>query len=341
VTGHHGTTIAAAAHDGPACAVAPTGTGAPDVPAAAAERLAWLEARVAELTEALAVARHQLEEHDGRPDLRQAQKLESVGQLAAGVAHEINTPIQFIGDSSHFLAGVIDDLLHLVDEHRAFRDACEAELPPAQRRLRAAALAQLEDEVDLPFLREEGPAAVTRTLEGVRRVSSIVAALRQFAHPGHGALEPTDLNKVVETTLVVASNEYRYVADVHCELGDLPPVTADRDDLGQMVLNLVVNASHAIGDRSDGRRGTITVRTAAVGDDVVLEVEDTGVGIDPAISGRIYDPFFTTKEPGRGTGQGLSIISSIVRRHQGRIGFRTAPGRGTCFRVHLPKDGPR
>lgn len=267
-------------------------------------------------------------------ELRQAQRLESVGQLAAGVAHEINTPIQFIGDSVHFIGDVVTDLLELVDGYAELRAAI-AGLPDLAER--CDALADLEAGMDLEFAREEAPAAIDRTIQGVRRVSAIVAALKQFAHPGQGDLRAVDLNTVVKNTIVVAANEYKYVADVETDLEhDLPPILGDQGDLGQVVLNMVVNASHAIADRGDGTRGTITLRTSSDDQWVELRISDTGCGIPDHVAERIFDPFFTTKEVGRGTGQGLAISRTIVvERHNGRLEFETEPGVGTTFIISL------
>lgn len=266
---------------------------------------------------------------------RHAQKLESIGQLAAGVAHEINTPVQFIGDSTRFLGDVLEDLLALIDAQRRL---CELARRGDPVDAALAEVAELEEVADLEFVRDEAPRAVERTVHGVRRVSEIVAALKQFAHPGTGAAAACQLDEIARTTLVVASNEYRYVADVVTDLQAVPAVLADAGDLSQAVLNLVVNAAHAIADRGDDQRGRIDVRTRVEGHDVVLEVADTGTGIPAEILERIFDPFFTTKEVGRGTGQGLAIVRSLVDRHRGTVEVDTEPGVGTTFRIRLPRE---
>ena len=267
-------------------------------------------------------------------DLRQAQKMEGIGQLAAGVAHEINTPVQFIGDSTRFLGDVLGDLMSLLEEYQLLRAACTADPRFAER---CEHLVDLEQEADLDLMRAEAPAAVERTIGGVQRVSRIVAALKQFAHPSAGTAEPVDLNQIIETTLVVARNEYRYVADVDSDLGEIPDVIGDHGDLSQVVLNLVVNAAHAIADRGDDERGSITIRTARSATAVEFSISDTGTGIPEAIIDRVFDPFFTTKEVGRGTGQGLAIVRSIVvDRHHGSIDIATEPGAGTTFTISFP-----
>ncbi|MFG1610344.1 sensor histidine kinase [Actinoplanes sp. NPDC049265] len=243
-------------------------------------------------------------------ELRHAQKLESVGRLAAGVAHEINTPIQFIGDNVRFLDDAFAELLAVLDSPSA--------------------------EIDIDFLRAEVPAAVRQTLEGVDRVAAIVRAMKAFGHPGAEVKAPADINEIVGNTLVVAAGEVRYVADVETELGELPLVSCHAGDIAQTVLNLVVNAAHAIEAAGRGR-GTIRVVTCREGDEVVIEVADTGTGVPAEVSDKIFDPFFTTKEVGRGTGQGLSLARSlVVDRHQGSLTFRTEAGAGSVFSVRLP-----
>jgi len=280
-------------------------------------------------------------------ELRQAQRLEAIGQLAAGVAHEINTPIQFVGDSARFLGDVFDDLFGLL--------GCYAELKAQAEAAGLAGAATAVDarvaEIDLAFLVDEAPRAVERTLEGVNRIATIVKALKQFSHPGGENMAPTDLNELIETTLVVARNEYKYVADVHTDLAPLPDVTCHRGDIASVLLNLVVNAAHALTDRFGGtdQRGEIVIRSRLddEGAGVVVEVADTGGGIPATIRDRVFEPFFTTKEVGKGTGQGLAIAHSVVvAKHHGRISFEVDdtlpaddPRAGTTFRVWLPVDG--
>jgi PAS domain S-box-containing protein len=272
-------------------------------------------------------------------DLRLAQKLEAVGQLAAGIAHEINTPTQFVGDTVRFLGDAFGDLAELLVAYEDLLVAAERGPLPSGlvARVRAA-----EDRADLDYLRARVPGAVERAEDGVQRVATIVRAMRDFAHPPTAQMAPVDLNAALRSTLVVASNEYKYVADLETELGELPPVVCDGGDMNQVFLNLVVNAAHAIVDanRATARRGTIRVRTVAEGDHVQVSVSDTGTGIAPEVADRIYDPFFTTKEVGRGTGQGLAIARQIVvERHGGTITFDTHRGRGTTFHVRLPIAG--
>ncbi len=271
-------------------------------------------------------------------ELRQAQKLESVGRLAAGVAHEINTPIQYVSDNVEFLRTATGRLFGLLDRHREVaRRAITREDDGA-----VAALEEAERKARLPYLSENVPAAIDAALEGLQRVSEIVRSMKAFAHPDQGEMAAIDLNQAIRNTLTVARNEYKYVADLDLDLGDLPPVTCLSGEINQVVLNLVVNAAHAIGDvvGDSGNRGTITVRTRVEGDHVIITIGDTGGGIPEAIRHRLFDPFFTTKAVGKGTGQGLAIARAVVvDKHGGRLSFETDVGKGTTFFVALPTAG--
>lgn len=270
-------------------------------------------------------------------ELRLAQKLEAVGQLAAGIAHEINTPIQYIGDNVHFLQTGFEDLQSLVNRYRETLAALPVQLPDQVALI--AALHETEEIIDLDYLRENAPPAFERTLEGIGHVTSIVRAMKEFAHPDQREKSENDLNKAILNTLIVARNEYKYVADVKTHLSELPLVSCYLSDLNQVFLNLVVNAAHAITDvvRNSGQRGRITIATRQDGDQVEITITDTGGGIPDAIRNRVYDPFFTTKPVGKGTGQGLAIARSIVvDKHQGTLLFDSTPGRGTVFYVRLP-----
>lgn len=272
-------------------------------------------------------------------ELRLAQKLESVGRLAAGVAHEINTPIQYVGDSLHFLRSVFDDLIRLVDDCRAALDEQEitAEMTALKQRLLDAA-----QSVDLPFLRDEAPKAFARTFDGVDRVAGIVRAMKEFSHPDATEFSTADINHALHSTLTVATNEYKYIATVQTEFDpDLPPVKCNIGELNQVFLNLIVNAAHAIHDADrDVSQGKIRIATMRAGDDVEITVTDNGCGIPQEHLDKIYDPFFTTKEVGRGTGQGLAITHSIiVDKHGGSVEVISEPGVGTTFKISLPITG--
>ncbi len=290
----------------------------------------WLVVAFLDLTE-----RKRLE-----AQLQQAQKLEAVGQLAAGIAHEINTPIQFVGDSVRFLQDGFGAMRGLLD---AYRDAALQEAHRAGRAEVVRALADKEEEADLAYLEENVPAAFARTLEGISRVASIVGAMKEFAHPDQRQKLPADLNRALLNTLTIARNEYRYVADVQTELGAVPLVHCHLGALNQVFVNLLVNGAHAIREKvgDSGARGTITVRSALEGDQVRIDFQDSGSGIPEAIRHRIFEPFFTTKEVGRGTGQGLAIARAIVvERHGGTIGFTSEAGVGTTFTIRLPVGPP-
>ncbi len=268
-------------------------------------------------------------------ELRQAQKLESVGRLASGIAHEINTPIQFVGDNTRFLEDSFSSLKMLLGKCAKLRDAASLG-PVSPELLRELDCAEVESDCD--YLLEEIPRAITQTMEGVDRVATIVRAMKEFAHPESKEMAPADLNKALLSTMTVARNEWKYVADVDTEFGDLPLVICNVGDLNQVFLNLLVNAAHAIADVvNGGGKGSITVRTAAEGDKVHISIADTGSGIPDSIRNKIFDPFFTTKEVGRGTGQGLAIARSvIVDRHKGTLTFESEVGKGTTFHIRLP-----
>jgi PAS domain S-box-containing protein len=264
--------------------------------------------------------------------LDQAQRLESVGRLAAGIAHEINTPIQFVGDNTRFLK---DAFARFEDMLAAYRRYAEGGGDAAL----LAATKRAEEEADVGYLVEEVPKAIEQALDGVSRVASIVRAMKEFAHPDRGDKVRTDLNQALVSTLTVARNELKYVADVETDLGDLPSVPCYVGELNQAFLNILVNAAHAIGDvvQSTGARGTIRVRTWRDDGQVAIAIADTGGGIPDGIRERIFDPFFTTKDVGRGTGQGLAIARNvIVEKHGGSLSFETEVGRGTTFIIRLP-----
>ncbi|MEP7383926.1 MAG: ATP-binding protein, partial [Gemmatimonadota bacterium] len=269
-------------------------------------------------------------------ELHQALKLEAVGQLASGIAHEINTPIQYVGDSVGFVKDAFGEVRGLLAWYRTALCACMAgQAAPSQE-----ALDDAEQEADIAYALEQIPAAVERTLDGVRRVASLVGAMKDFAHPDACEKLPADLNVALQSTALVASNEIRRVADVKLELGALPLVVCHVGAVNQVFLNVLVNAAHAIAG-APGERGLITVRTRVAGDSVEVAVTDTGTGIPAAVRDRIFEPFFTTKDVGRGTGQGLAIARSIVRdKHAGSITFETTEGAGTTFIIRLPIVDP-
>jgi signal transduction histidine kinase len=276
-------------------------------------------------------------------DLAQAQKLESVGRLAAGVAHEINTPVQFVSDSVHFVREAMDDLSAIVDKYRELRTATEkgndmgADVTAA-----AKAAEEAEDDADLDYILENAPVALDRARDGLGRVAAIVRSMKEFAHPDRKEMAQSDLNQAIASTLVIASNEYKYVAEVETQFAELPLVNCYAGEINQVILNLIVNAAHAIGDMVKGTpdKGRITVSTRVLDGSVEIAIGDTGKGIPVEVRSRIFDPFFTTKEVGKGTGQGLAIARTvIVDKHGGTLHFETEVGKGTTFFIRLPING--
>ncbi len=270
-------------------------------------------------------------------DLRQAQKLEAVGQLAAGVAHEINTPIQFVGNSIDFLQDAVSELIEAVS---TVEQACQSSQEKGV--ISVEEIRKPLEEADVEFLREELPSALDRAKDGIKRVASIVGALKQFSHPGDAACTPEDINQAIENTLVVARNEYKYVANLILDLGDIPQVVCHIGDINQVVLNLVVNGAHAVEDRlgKSGELGELRVSSSHVDDNVEIRIQDNGAGIPESVQERIFDPFFTTKAVGRGSGQGLAIARNvIVDKHGGTLHFETNQGVGTTFVIKLPVHG--
>ena len=298
------------------------------------QRTCTLAAQTAELEHLNGQLRAEIEDrHRIEAELRLAQKLESVGQLAAGIAHEINTPIQFIGDNLRFISEMVVQLDQVFHEHDQLI-ADPAPLPGI------AALAAAAERADLAYARIEIPTAASQALEGVERVATLVRALKEFSHPDAGEKKPTDLNQAIRTTTIVARNEYKYVAELALELAEnLPSVLCSPGEINQVLLNLIVNAAHAIDDAKPtrgGGMGMITISTRLDGDFAEVRIRDTGTGIPSQFRDRIFDPFFTTKPVGKGTGQGLSLARSIiVGRHQGTLTFETVTDVGTTFIIRL------
>ena len=272
--------------------------------------------------------------HKAELELRQAQKLEAVGRLAAGIAHEINTPIQFVSNNVEFAQRSLLDLLELVEHHRA---TLAAAAPDA-----VAETARKEDAIDLEYLQGNLPTALDQAVMGLRRVTTIVASMRRFAREDHDGMVLVDINEALESTLVVTRHEYKDVAELDTSFQALPYVMCYPGQLNQAFLNIIVNAAHAISDvvSASGSRGRLGVRTHLDGDAVQIAISDSGGGIPEAVRERIFDPFFTTKEVGRGTGQGLAIARSVLLDlHDGDLRFETETGKGTTFFIRLPVDG--
>jgi signal transduction histidine kinase len=301
---------------------------------------------LAEKNEALREAQSELQlaysKLEGEMEARQrlehelvlAQKLEAVGQLAAGVAHEINTPMQYVGDNVEFMVRAFQRLAEYLDTVNAALDddARWRALPPV--------LVEMRKKLRLDWLGREAPKALQGAKEGVEHVSSIVAAFKAFSHMDGDEMAPSDINRALLDTLTVAQNEYKDVADVATDLAELPAVSCFVGKLRQVFLNLVVNAAHAIVDAARDRRGRIRIASAVVDGCIEVTVSDDGCGIPEAIRSRIFDPFFTTKGIGRGSGQGLYLARRIVMEvHGGVLGCESVPGEGTTFTVRLPLHG--
>ncbi len=252
----------------------------------------------------------------------QAQKLESIGQRAAGIAHEISTPIQYVGDNARFLQDGFARLKPMLVLDRLSAEFRE----------------------DAEYLGAEIPKAIEQLLEGVEHVARIVRAMKEFSHPGPPDKTPVDLNRALQNTAMVSRNEWKYVADLTEDLDEaLPAAQCVPGEINQVILNLIVNAAHAIADHGRGRtgaKGCITLSSRRDGDWVEIRVRDTGTGIPEAARAKVFDPFFTTKEAGKGTGQGLAIAHAVVvKNHGGTIRFETETGAGTTFIVRLPIAG--
>jgi PAS domain S-box-containing protein len=277
-----------------------------------------------------------------RDQLLQAQKLESIGQLAAGIAHEINTPTQYIGDNVRFLKDAFQDIGSLLTKYECMLQAAKDNSLSGETIQQVAAVA---GSTDTAYLLEEIPKAIDQTLEGVTRVAAIVGAMKEFSHPDTKEKVPLDLNHAINSTITVARNEWKYVSNVETNYDpSLPPVSCLPGEFNQVILSLIVNAAHAISDvvkKNGGQeKGKITVQTKNYPDCIEIRVQDTGTGIPEKVRSRIFDPFFTTKQIGKGTGQGLSIARSvIVDKHGGSLHFETEEGQGTTFIIRLPRDG--
>ena len=306
-----------------------------------------LEKVVARKTQELARERAQLEQtlfqlKSAQTRLLQAQKMESIGQLAAGIAHEINTPTQFVSDNINFLRGSFAPLFQLLDLAQAIGEAARyGAIAPGM----ISAFAAATNEADLEFMREQIPMALDQSADGLARIATIVKAMKTFSHSSGEIIQPENLEAIVQTAVIVCQNEWKTVADLKIEVAPgMPLVPCLRDEIGQLVLNLVVNSGHAISARkADGDRidGHISIAIGWSDQSAELRFTDNGAGIPEKIQSRVFDPFFTTKPVGVGTGQGLAIAySTVVERHHGQITLESEVGRGTCFLVRLPLDPP-
>jgi len=282
------------------------------------------------------------EQNRAQHELDRTQMIQNIGRLSAGIAHEINTPIQFIGDNMRFLSDSFEQVIDLLEMYKQVAGATTQDDMSGQSKHAAVEKTRAaEEQADLDFLVEEIPRAIEQSLDGIKRVLTIVSAMRDFSHIDERRMAPADLNKALHNTIVLLRNEIKYVADLKTDLDEnLPMVHCCADDMNQVFLNLLSNAAHSIAEavgNSSSDRGLITVSSRQDGKDVLISISDTGTGIRPQIRNKIFDHFFTTRQPGKGTGQGLSLARSIVvDKHAGSLDFETEIGVGTTFTVRLP-----
>ncbi len=301
-----------------------------------AKRTAEINAQKAQLTQALTQLR------GTQAKLIQAQKLEAIGQLAAGIAHEVNTPTQYVSDNTAFARRGVTGLIEALQATLAVVQAAkEGSVNPELLQAADAAVAKAK----ISYLFKQLPRALEQSQEGLGRIASIVQAMKEFSHPSGAEKKPVNLREAIETTIAVARNEWKYVAEVELDMpADLPLVPVLRNEFNQVILNLIVNAAHAIGDVTAGGaegKGKIAISGRLRGEHLEIRVSDTGAGIPEQARAKVFEPFFTTKAVGKGTGQGLAIAYSvIVDKHQGSISFETELGRGTTFIIGLPLVAP-
>jgi signal transduction histidine kinase len=289
-------------------------------------------------TSALMLSRDMTERKHMEMQLIAAERLAAVGALAAGVAHEINTPVQFVSDSVVFLRDSHAELMVVLDKLLALHES--AEEPERRRQLTAEARTCVE-QADLEYLRSNIPQAIERSIAGLKRVGEIVRSLKAFSHLDHKEMEEAQLDQLIDNSLTLAAHEYKYVAEIVRDYADIPTVHCHVGSLSQVILNLVVNAAHAIAEKTTDKAqlGRITIGLRDQGEAVLITISDTGAGIPENIRTRIFAPFFTTKPVGKGTGQGLAISWNIVtQEHRGQIWFESEVGVGTTFFVRIAKD---
>jgi len=285
-----------------------------------------LESRVADSAGKLESASSRLSQMESQ--LLQSEKMSAIGLLAAGVAHEINNPIGFVNANLGTLRSYFDGLLSLLSVYETLAAECDKDSPVLAR------LQQMRQAIDIDYVRQDGPMLIEESLDGLSRVRKIVQDLKRFAHVDlNPAWETADIHECIDSALNIANNEIKYRATVRKNYGNLPPVECLPSQLGQVFLNLLVNAAQAI---PEGERGEIDIRTGVSGDSVWIEIVDNGRGISPEHQNRIFDPFFTTKPVGEGTGLGLSLSYGIVKTHNGMIAVCSEQGKGTIFHISLP-----
>ncbi len=271
-------------------------------------------------------------------ELDRTQMIQNLGRLTAGIAHEINTPIQYIGDNIRFFSDSFGQVSELLEHYSRLSEAA------VSGKITDELLGEInsaQERNDIEFLSEEVPRAIEQTLDGINHVAKLVSAMRDFSHVDERRKLPSDLNKAIENSIIISHNELKYVADVEKELDvSIPPVWCCVDDINQVLLNLLINSAHSIEEKlssSEDKRGLVTVKSCSEGTDVLISVTDTGAGIEQKLQERIFDPFFTTKAAGKGTGQGLGFVrSAIVEKHGGKLELQSEEGVGTTFTIRLP-----
>lgn len=274
-------------------------------------------------------------------ELSQTHKMEALGTLASGVAHEINTPIQYISDNMRFLDETIADLRALIETYQTnIGNLADQGVDPSLIEQVQASCKDKEEELDLSYLLEEAPEAINQSLEGAQQVATIVNAIKEFSHPGEDEKVDVDINKMIETTLAVTRNQWKYVAELDLDLTEnLTPIPAMPSEISQVVLNLIVNAADAISETEKDERGIISIQTRQHGENVEILISDNGPGVPVDLQERIFDPFFTTKDIGKGSGQGLAIAYSIIhQKHGGTLRYIDENGKGAQFLICLPKE---
>jgi signal transduction histidine kinase len=269
-------------------------------------------------------------------ELMQSQKLEAIGKLAGGIAHELNTPMQFVGDNLSFINDASEDLNRIVEQHIRLLEKLKENGAPGD----LSALAAVIEEADYEFIKEELPEAIKQSSDGVKQMANIVLAMKEFAHPTQKEKSDVDVNRALERASLVSRNEWKYIAEMDWQLCE-PALLAqvNESELNQVILNIIVNAAHAV--KAAGRpEGRIKLKTSKCDDKVTISIADNGIGIPAELHHRVYDQFFTTKDVGQGTGQGLALCHEfIVNRNHGKLYFETEDGIGTTFFIELPMAG--
>jgi PAS domain S-box-containing protein len=269
--------------------------------------------------------------------LQLSQKMEGVGQMAAGIAHEINTPLQFIGDNIRFLGDSFQELNEIIERYQHLKCRCtETNSFPEL----IESLEKADVEADIEFIMEEIPLAISQSIDGITKANTIVGAMKDFSHPGNKEKELCDINKMLKTTVTISKSEWKYIADLTMVLDEQIPLVSCLPELNQVFLNIIINATHAIEKKlgeNPSEKGQITINTKQKEDTVCIDISDTGQGMAEDIIRRIFDPFFTTKEVGKGSGQGLAIsYDVVVNKHQGTLEVESEAGIGTTFFIQLP-----